>query len=326
MKFSLLFCSYILSFFYILFLIIIYFSKNRLDNLENRIYKRLFITNIIGIVIQLICEIVSILNIQIILCIITKLLLIYFIIWIALFLLYVLEISNTLNNKLKITNLIIIIISCFLIIILPYKSYIDANLGIYYTLGLDTKYTYLISIIYITIISFITLLKHTIISSKKAIPIYLLIIFFIIAGLIQYRFPQITIIVQIETFICLVMYFTIENPDLKMIEELNIAKDIADKANNAKTDFLSSMSHEIRTPLNAIVGFSESLKEEELPPKAKDEVDDIISASQTLLEIVNGILDISKIEANKLEIVDCEYDTQSLFKELKCELGKSRST
>ena len=83
------------------------------------------------------------------------------------------------------------------------------------------------------------------------------------------------------------------------------------------------MSHEIRTPLNAIVGFSQGLKEEKLPSKAIEEVNDIISASNTLLEIVNGILDISKIEANKIEIVNKEYDFKVMFKELVA-LSKAR--
>ena len=135
------------------------------------------------------------------------------------------------------------------------------------------------------------------------------------------------LITFVETFCTTLMYFTIENPDVQMIEQLEILKDQADKANNAKSEFLSNMSHEIRTPLNAIVGFSESLKDDDLTEVQREKVDDIIMASNSLLEIVNGILDISKIEANKLEIVDKEYDIKSVLDELvaltKARMGDS---
>ncbi len=112
------------------------------------------------------------------------------------------------------------------------------------------------------------------------------------------------------------MYFTIENPDVKMIEQLNIAKDAADKANKAKTEFLSNMSHEIRTPLNAIVGFSECMLSSKDLNETKEFAKDVVDASQNLLEIVNGILDISKIEANKMEIIPKEYNPREVFNSL----------
>ena len=152
---------------------------------------------------------------------------------------------------------------------------------------------------------------------KKYTPIFAFRLFGFVAMMIQKKYPGLQLITSLETFICYLMYFTIENPDIKLINQLNVAKDAAEKANLAKTEFLSSMSHEIRTPLNAIVGFSNMLLDDKnLPDSAKEEVNDIVMASDNLLEIVNGILDISKIEAGKLEIVNTEYDFNKVTTEL----------
>ena len=129
-------------------------------------------------------------------------------------------------------------------------------------------------------------------------------------------FPGIILYDIIMAILCYVMYFTIENPDVKLINELELAKNQAEKANRAKTDFLSSMSHEIRTPLNAIVGLSNIIKESDDLEEIHEDASDVINASNTLLEIVNGILDISRIEADKMEVIECNYSPLEEFKTL----------
>ena len=159
--------------------------------------------------------------------------------------------------------------------------------------------------------------------NKKHLPVFIVILTVLVIAFLFSINPFLIIVSMGLTIVNLIMFFTIENPDMKMIEELNIAREQAEKANNAKTDFLSNMSHEIRTPLNAIIGFSESLKKERLSSEAKESVKYIIDASNSLLEIVNGILDISKIEANKLEIVNTEYEIMDVLHELTA-LSKAR--
>ncbi len=201
----------------------------------------------------------------------------------------------------------IILIAIFILLILPVKV-VSSNSGAQAEgLSLLFFYTFLGTGFLVDFISILTDFKN--IRSKKYLPIYLLLVLGLFSVSIQLVFPSLNYLINPCTvLITLVMYFTIENPDIKIIEQLNIAKDQAEKANRAKSDFLSNMSHEIRTPLNAIVGFSESMLEENDLEQIKSDAKDIVMASNNLLEIVNGILDISKIEADKMEIVETEYD------------------
>ena len=97
---------------------------------------------------------------------------------------------------------------------------------------------------------------------------------------------------------------------------LELEKDAADASNKAKSDFLANMSHEIRTPMNAIIGMDEMILRESGDPKIIKYANNIQSAGKTLLSIVNDILDLSKIESGKMELIPSEYDFASVLNDI----------
>ncbi len=326
----------ICSLFYISLLLIIYFSKKRLGTVENKIYIILAVTNLIGLILD-ISSVYTISNMSqypILNKFVSKAYLVYLLSWMFLFTIYVFIISTNKKSDKNKTELhlsdyknkvypatILYFIFLILTIILP--LYYKDNGNVIYSYGPSTNLLYFVSGLCIFTWLICLLLNFKQIKQKKYVPIFAFLVIGTLVTIIQGAHPEYLLMTSMETFITFLMYFTIENPDMKLINELNIAKDQAIKANNAKSEFLSSMSHEIRTPLNAIVGFSQALSEEDINDNARDEVKDIMMASNSLLELVNGILDISKIESGKIEIVNTEYQFKNIYDELVI-LAKAR--
>ncbi len=308
--------------FCIVLLMILFFSKSRIDSKETKLYGFMLISSFFDIVLVLAELIITYyflddVNMYLVKGL-NKIDFIHYIMWptlLSLYTIYVTYLDEEKYNKAKKIFLTLDIIAILIEFMLPIN--IISTKEVMGVTGIGPAFVFLVSSFYVIVNIIILIKNYKKIKNKKNLPFLFFLIFIIIAMLLRVYNPTLIVIPAIIVYINMIMYFTIENPDVKLIEEINIAKESAIKASNAKTEFLSNMSHEIRTPLNAIVGFSEALQSDErIPVEAKEDIKDIVMASDSLLEIVNGVLDISKIEADKLEIINTTYSPKKVFDEL----------
>ena len=309
--------------FFSILLCIIYFSKKRINLLENKVYSSMIIIIVFASLIESFLQIITLNGVDSFDILLANLLnRINFILIINYFFclfLYIILITNkTVQDILKkYTKQIIIlkwivsvILLCLKINVIEYKGYFSIT-------GNSVQMASIICFIYL-IMSLLIAIKNIKKYDKRYIPVFAIFFLLIFAFIIFKLNPYIIIISISFTFVNYIMYFTIENPDVVLLQQMKLAKNEAEKANRAKSDFLSSMSHEIRTPLNVIVGFSEDLKnyKDTADPRIVKDADYILEASQKLLELVGNILDINKIESNKIDIVEVPYNLKNEIESL----------
>ena len=220
------------------------------------------------------------------------------------------------SNPFYIILMIISLILCGVSIYLKPNYFVDIDKLIAYQNGKDLYFTYIVNIVYSGLLVIYMIYKKEKLDFSKKMIVFSFSFLSLIGIVISWVNPSVSINSSIMGLVMALIYFTMENPDLKIINELEKDKEEANEASKAKTDFLSNMSHDIRTPMNAIIGFSESLLTENMPINQKSEVQSIYDAASTLLGIINNILDVSRIESGKEEKKETTYEMRKIVMQL----------
>ncbi len=317
----------IYSLFYSLLINIVYFSSKRLRSIENKIFEKIMLTNFVGVLLAIgsYFTIKNIDRFELLNTFVSKGYIVYLLTWLTLFSVYIFDISikegrDKKSEVNKIINLFGILYLVFLIIIIIKPLYYHNSNGAIYSYGPSANVMYIVSVVYITvwIIRLSTNIKR--IRDKKYLPIFAFMGLGVVVMLIQRQHPELLLMTSMETFIVFLMYHTIENPDMQIIEEVHRAKEISDNANEEKSMFLYNMTNEIRG-ITRDIDYSADNILEEVDNKKVDVLNignsarEIKNNTARFTTMTNEIFDISQMDSN-IKIYNDKYNIKIIIKEL----------
>ena len=304
---------------YSLILLITYFSKSYNKKMENKTYSILLIINVIGLILEVLKFVVIKYNLTISFNIISKIYQIYLLSWMGTFSLYAVVISNNYNNDdNKMFGLPFMMLFYFLsiiaVIILPSKVIFENNL--FYSNGASTNYLYFCCLIYTIIIAFNLFKNIYKIYSKKYYPIYLFFVLGVLLFIVKSHNPEFIQISYILSLITMLIYFTIENPDFKLIKELNYSRLLADKTRNSTVDILNNMKYELKDSLTNLVDFGyidiNNMSSEQMNHK----INNMRKMTLALNDKISNLIEIGKIESDNYSLNKEEYNPNELLLEI----------
>jgi signal transduction histidine kinase/CheY-like chemotaxis protein len=296
-----------------LLITIMFFSKKRLKSKENQIYAILIITTMIGLSLEVSSAILSIYfnHLSLLKTILLKLIVLYFLSWIYEFFVYTFYISKSNDKITKNVFLICYFLLAFVTLVLPLYSKVTNGL-VQYTYGPSVNFVYGISGILILGCLILMLMNFKNIKSKKYLPLFTFMFFGIVIAIIQAIFPNLILMSSMETFVTILMYFTIENPDLKMMEELYKNKKLIEKNNEDTSNFLFRITQDIKKPVKDIIEVSSNVDGD-----LKEKMKYINNTSISLDYLINDALDVSSMNTKRIKVYDTRYNALNLFKEEK---------
>ena len=311
----------VVSLFYISLLLIIFYTKRAIKIKENIIYNLLVIDSFFIMIFEIISYIILKANFSyesLLYNLSSKLILLTYLTWITLFFSYMITITLQDKTKLlsrlnKITILIYVIV--FAIVISSPLKYINID-NLHIPAGIPTYSVYTAAVISDIILTIIIITNFKKIKNKRYIPLAVLFVLGVISLIYQMGHPNCFLMSHLLIFTTFLMYFTIENPDVKLLKEMHDAKVISDNANEEKTLFLYNMTQEIRKTTKNINVEADNILESKDLELDKDSARNIKGETSKFTTMTNDILDVSTIDSSNIKIYNTKYNIKNIIKYL----------
>lgn len=311
---------------FITLLLIIIFSKEVINSRENKLFKTLAIINLIEYLMEIPLQLlVRRFGIDIALVdVFSKGYLVSLFTWYSFFSIYTFVIClNKKNNEkyaknienVKKINFVVWMIGAFLLVLLPFKKFYEVDKMYIYGTAVDIFGLFVV--VYMITWIILLLFNYKQIKNKKYLPIFSVLLLGLINNIIQNQDPSVLIATMMGTFVCYIMYHTIENPDIKMLNEMAKNKELMEQGYEDKYNFLFEMTQEARGPLVNINNITNALRMEDDPKKVKDGLLVLNNMVRQLDFSINDILNISSLDVQKIKVVNNRYKLDELCKDLE---------
>ena len=318
-------CFTIAGVIFSILLFVLYNFKSNLKLLENKIYYGIIVTTIISGLIEIYSFILvrtSIFVNSVLYLFSLKSLFLCFLVWIYLFTVYTVIVTINLKNKDYSRYRLAIIISTIVFIIVSLTTMIlpidiIETDGLLLPTGVGVDIIYVLSLILFIIMISVIISNRRNLKNKKYYPMYFLLVILGIMIIVQKIFPSLLLINFSLSILIYIMYFTIENPDIKLIKDLSYTRRMLEKQNEMVSGTVNNLAISLKNPLMEITNFSSKKINKKDEVSSLEEIKKFQKLSLNLVDQINKIMDLTRIENRQLKIKNKLYQTDNLINSIK---------